>query len=200
MKVHISWAYRDLAEAAAGELGKAAKAEMLPELFEYREMTDKKPVKNLDVINANILALRLVIPELQEAATFRLSKRLPGSKQLLPAVAARNYLLSKLPDKRPANSIELYGLPGLRDFLPYWACACAALAQPLPFDFWRDSPQIEILPNSELLRALLQACSETTTGPAAEQYKQLSQQWLKPGLSAELDGTVLVTASWRFFA
>lgn len=205
MDVLLSWAYLELAEQFYADLpdkkARSAAEVAVPELIEYHKRMEKPPERLPDELNNNLLAIRIVVPEENDVSTFRLAKRMPGDVQLPPALAARSYMLSRFPTEwhiAPGKKRQLrfIGLPGLSQFLEYWAVSCAALGQSLPTSLWRDTPVLE-LPETELLCKLLWACSYNTKGDSQQIFANLHTNWYRPGRSADLDSTVLLALTHR---
>ena len=97
----------------------------LPEFQAYTELLENKEqtVARLDEINADILAIRFIVPGLSEIKTYKLTGRLDGSK-LPVCLAARAFLLNNFVGEWTSdlnvpgfNKITFVGLPGLKQFM-----------------------------------------------------------------------------------
>lgn len=225
MHIFVSWAYLLKAENANeerkkwvtrclesdNETDKAFAASLdfkkcLPEFQAYTELLENKEqtVARLDEINADILAIRFIVPGLSEIKTYKLTGRLDGSK-LPVCLAARAFLLNNFVGEWTSdlnvpgfNKITFVGLPGLKQFMNQFAFACGALGEALPVDLWRRTQQVEVTDDDKEIRALIDACAyNQKTEEEKQKYRDLLTGWLGTGVSAERDSDLLITAALK---
>lgn len=234
MYVFVSWAYRDVAakaeeqramwvqsllektvptensdEANPSEVAETPLHELLTTEFclpEYAEFLAQQPENPLamDELNANLLSVRFVIPQMERVITYQLSKRMPGTDKLPVSLACRSLLLNTFKgewtgdlNNPGSNRLVFVGMPGLKEFLSELAAACAALSEPLPVDLWWDQKCIE-MPSDKQLRRLVDACAFNKQGqPDQQKYQNLILGWMGAGTSAERDSNVLMATGFR---
>jgi hypothetical protein len=223
MYVFVSWAFVDEAKKAEERLASwvksladdatEANAKLIEQLTaencfpEYAALqhTTQEELLKFDSLNANLLAVRFVIPAMEKVVTYQLAKRLPGSDKLCVSLACRAFLLNTftgqwtgdLTAPAPVNRLVFVGLQGLSGFFAELAAACAARGAPLPIDLWHEQRVVE-LPDATALRDLIDACAFNQPQPADQQkYSNLVLGWMGEGVSAERDSAVALASGFR---
>jgi len=178
----------------------------LPEYDAYLQAlegnSDEPP--EMDELNADLLSIRFVIPAMEKVVTYQLAKRMPGTNKLPVSLACRSFLLNTFKGEwsgdltAPAqNRLVLVGLRGTKDFLAQLSMACAALGEPLPVDFWKNQPVVE-LPEDGELRKLIDACAFNQKRKSdQEKYQDLITGWLGSSASAERDIAIALAVGFR---
>jgi hypothetical protein len=226
MYVFLSWAYVDEAQKAEEQrvawlqqlrdkdpegnealINKLTAKYCLPEFAAYQQAMSELGDAGegpTDSLNANLLAVRFVIPALEKVVTYQMAKRMPGDGKLPVSQACRSFLLNTFSGEWSGDltatsnkRLIFVGLPGIYDLLAELALCCAALGEPLPIDLWRAQKVVE-LPGDKKLRTLVDACA-FNQGHASDQkkYQDLILGWLGTGTSAERDSAIALATGFR---
>jgi len=175
----------------------------LPEYSEYLEIK-QKTLDELDLINADILAIQFVIPALEKVVTYQLAKRVPGDNKLSVSLAARSFLLNTFSgewdNENNSKRVVFIGLAGLKGFMQKFAYACAVLGQALPLSLWRNNSQIIELIDQLPAAGFINACANNAklTDAGVEYYKLVEEfETVGIGASAARDSSILLAIAFK---
>jgi hypothetical protein len=225
MYVFLSWAHVDKAQEAEERrvtwlqqlhakdpkgnkplIDKLTTKFCMPEFAAYQQATEELGDESLklDSLNANLLAVRFVIPAMEKVVTYQLAMRMPGKGKLPVSQACRSLLLNTFTGEWSGDltahgnrRLIFVGLTGIANLLAELAACCAALGEPLPIDLWRDPTVVE-LPDDNQLRTLVDACAfNQANDNDQKKYQDLILGWLGTGASAERDSAIALATGFR---
>ncbi len=216
LKVFISWASRNKAEDAADRLGtwqedlqqtdKALAKKLtldfcLPEYSDYLNVSvPDEPV--YDQFNADLLAVRIVVPRAGKSFTYNLASRHPGTTKL-PIARAVSSMLHSDPyiTSVGLENVEFVGYD-VRAFFDCLACCCAVLGEPLSPSLL--SPSLHIIELSDAVKAkpveFIDAWAHHVPDLKAKTAaRALTLGWLGTGSSAIRTSDISLCISSAFF-